>query len=664
MKLARERLPASISRSLGITWNREEEPVIRCGGKHGKNAPTASRIKTSAAGRNSRAISKGEGTFFRLPAWFSDRRLLCVVRSPALCAALFAALCCCPIAAAQDIGRPRVQGALIDDLDAKGKAKGKAIVLPAPGGVIQFEALENAAEIQQAPPKSAFAQFSARLDRELNFVARVCKLSPEERKSLETVRGEIIGQFKPLLERAGGGQAGAGQAGNAPPGGGVQRMAAVNGQVVVINPAGVAEFVIPDRILHAQVDLAVNASLSKQQLATLEAERKRLEQQMQQAHVLALLAAIDEAMLLSDEQAQRLRAYLEANWRPVWGQVVSGGQLSASGATPLQTAKMRGLGGVFDLFDADLEPLLNPVQIAAWREMRTLRLDVRIVAQPPADRRAIVLRRIRVAPGPAIAEGEAAAPQAVVQVPVQRAQPAAGGRPLAEQAAATADQPPIIHSPKELSLLLELLVADVDAATQLSPQQRETLLLAGKLDMLHYRNQREEQAREALERADEAPGNQRRRVQTESVAAANPFAEENSRFRKALASRLSAEQLAKLAADERRRWELRRAAALQSLAAEFSEAAKMTSAQHDALAAELAAALDERLPPDGAETLQADSQSMALACILNLGRLELRPLVEEDQWDAVERKLVELSQIAIRAEAIRRQREATHKPGT
>lgn len=563
------------------------------------------------------------------------RRSLRKVRSPALWAALLAVLCCCPIAAAQEPGRPQPGGVLINDLPEAQEAN------------------------MMAPVKSPFEEFSARLDRELNFVGRACRLSPEERKSLDAVRDEIIAQFKPLLER----QA---PAGRAQAGGGVQRMAAVNGQVVVINPAGVAEFLIPDRIIHAQVDLAVNASLPKERLAALEAERKRLEHKLQQAHVLALLAAIDEAMLLSDEQRQRFHAYLEANWRPVWGQLVPGGLISAFGATPLQTAKARGLGGAFDLFDADLEPLLNPVQIAAWREMRTLRLDVPLFAQV-ADRRAIVLRRIRIAPGAAIAQGgvapaavpPAAAPRAVVQVPIQRAQPAAGGRPLAEAELATPAQPPIVDPPKELSLLLDLLVEHVASAAELSPQQRETLLLAGKLDILHYRKQREEQAREAFERADEAPGNQRRRNQTESLAASNPFAAADSRFRKAIASRLSAEQTARRAAVERRRRQMRRETVIQSLAAEFGEAAKLTAAQQDALAAELAAALDEQLPPDADEALETDSQSLALACITNLGRQELRPLVEDDQWDAIERKLVELSRIAIQADAVRRRHKAT-----
>jgi len=99
------------------------------------------------------------------------------------------------------------------------------------------------------------------------------------------------------------------------------------------------EVLVPDRIIQSQVELAVETVLSKERRAALAAERQRMEEKSRQAHVLALAAAVDEAMLLSDDQLERLSDYLYDNWRPVWGQV-SASQLSAPRATPLQSAAL------------------------------------------------------------------------------------------------------------------------------------------------------------------------------------------------------------------------------------------------------------------------------------------------------------------------------------
>ena len=119
-----------------------------------------------------------------------------------------------------------------------------------------------------------------------------------------------------------------------------------------------------------------------------------------------------------------------------------------------------------------------------------------------------------------------------VMLPIQPA-PAAGGRPLAEAERASPNHPPAVEPPKELAMLLELLVEDAALAAGLSEAERETLVLAGKLDINRYRADRETELRERFEHADEAPGNEKPRVQTETAAAWNPFADANSRFRKA-----------------------------------------------------------------------------------------------------------------------------------
>lgn len=539
-------------------------------------------------------------------------------------------VCCwCGMAAAQERELPRRGSVLINDLP--GAAAPARLVVP----------LSDVPEaVLGAPVDSPFELFCERLDGELSFVARACQLTPEERQAVAAVRDEIVGQFKPLLQRQAAGQA---------PGAAVQRMAAVNGQVVVLDARGAAQVLIPDRIIRAQVDLAVNAALSKERLATLEGERQRMERKSRWGRVLALAAAVDEAMLMSDEQFARLCDYLADNWRPVWAQV-SAGPFLAYGATPLQTAKARGLGGVFDLFDAALEPLLRPAQMAAWREMRTLHIEAQAPIVVPPNRllwnnRQIQVRGARAARivRPAngallVIQAGAAAP---VAVPIQPA-PAAGGRPLAEGERAAPGQPPIVEPPRELAMLLELLVEDAALTAELSKDQRETLLLAGKLDIQRYRAEREAELRERFEQVDEAPGNEKPRVQTETVAASNPFSSPNSRFRKALASRLSNEQLQRLAQVERKRCELRREAVVQTFVRDFDERMKLTADQWDALAD----AFRQRLPPVAGDHAEPDAISDAAACIEHVSSAELRGHFDESQWPAAEQILNELKQAA------------------
>jgi hypothetical protein len=193
-------------------------------------------------------------------------------------------------------------------------------------------------------------------------------------------------------------------------------------------------------------------------------------------------------------------------------------------------------------------------------------------------------------------------------------------------------------------MLLELLVEDAASAAELSDAERETLVWAGKLDINRYRAERETELRERFERADEAPGNEKPRVHTETAAARNPFAAADSRFRKALASRLSEKQLARLAEAGRKRRERAREAAVQMLVRQFDERARLTNEQWDALAD----ALRRRLPPLAGDGAEPDASRDALVCIGQLGKGELRRVVDADQWPLAEEKLNELKQATIR----------------
>ncbi|HVW36510.1 MAG TPA: hypothetical protein VHB99_04365, partial [Pirellulales bacterium] len=215
-------------------------------------------------------------------------------------------------------------------------------------------------------------------------------------------------------------------------------------------------------------------------------------------------------------------------------------------------------------------------------------------------------------------------------------------RPAAERQATDAGEAPAVSPPRELTLLLNLLVEDAVATGQLSDAEREILLLAGKLDLGRYCAEENAMSHELLRPAQDKQRNRQLPGQpSETAAARNPFAAADSRFRKALASRLDEQQLARLAAADRKRRELRREAAVQSLVRQLDEAAKLTSAQWDALAAAI-----RRRQELSAAAIADDFQSESDACVSWLAKSDLQPIVDADQWPALEQKLIELKRVA------------------
>jgi hypothetical protein len=491
-------------------------------------------------------------------------------------------------------------------------------------------------EADAADVKVQLEAFHERLDRELRFVGRACELTPEQKASLDERTRAIRDKLTAIVGRFAvkGGRIAIPNA----------RIAAVEGQVVVIDAQGQVRAAISDGQIRRQLDAAVQAALAPECVATLTIQRDWIEGQKKRAHVLSLLAAIDEAMLLAPLQRDRFRDYLEPNWRPAWEQIVSGSQWPAA-ATPLQTAKSRGLGGIFDLFDADLEPLLTAPQLAAWREMRTLSINAAGVGLAGGGLRpgAAILRgrvngRIVVAQG-AIAPAPRAAPVRIVPAPPvePRQSVLARGQKLAEPAGV-----PAIEPPPELALYLALLIADVATEAQLSEEQAETLLLAGQLDIKRYQDERAKAAEELLQQARAAGANVRIVARAEPLAASNPFAQAASRYQKALGAKLSEDQLRRLAAAGRARRERLREAAVETFVDEFNERLLLTSRQWNALAE----ALGRRLPPISEESLKTPVREELLNCFASLGAEELRALVDDDQWPAAELKLEQLKRIA------------------
>jgi hypothetical protein len=543
-------------------------------------------------------------------------------------AALISAACWCGLAAAQEPGRPRKEGVLIDDLPGKDDLRRIGAEIRHAEAVVELQML---LEVQQAQLKTQVEQFRESAERELNFIGRACPLAPDERQALDKAVAKMKGEFESLLfKQARGGNVQMG---------GAQRMAVANGRIVAPDARGDLITFSPGALACAQLEVAVRDALSKESLAKLEAERERRKKRAQAAGALAVLAAIDEAVLLDGGQVEAFRDYLGDNGTPVRVQLAAIKSARAA-ATPLQLARARLLSVVVDRLDVRFARSLRPAQFAIWCELSEWRRMMRESnAQQP---KRVAMRRVRKVGGKLVVE--AVAPPN--PPPARLARAALGERNLAEQDRAVTVSAPAAEPPRELTLLLNLLVEDAATVGQLSEEQRETLLLAGKLDLGHYCAEEEARAREAPRPAQDEQRNQQLPPQSQPAATRNPFAAADSRFRKALASRLDQEQLARLAVADRKRRELRREAAVQSLVRQLDEAAKLTSAQWDALADAI-----RRRQQLSAAAVADDFQSESDACVSWLAKADLQPILDADQWSAVEQKLIELKRAASAAAA-------------
>lgn len=537
--------------------------------------------------------------------------------------AMISAACWCCLAAAQEPGGPRAEEALINDLPSKDdirrieaeKQRAEALV----------EQLQIMLELQQTQRKTEVEQFRESAERELNFISRACPLAPEERQALDKALAKMNDEVESLLSKQARDKNVQLK--------GVQRMAAVNGGIVALDARGDLKTFSPGALACAQIEVAVRDALSKESLAKLEAERERRKKRAQAAGALAVLAAIDEAVLLDGGQVEAFRDYLGDNGTPVRVQLAAIKSARAA-ATPLQMAKARLLGIVVDRLDVSFARSLRPAQFAIWCELSEWR---RIMRESNAQQPKRVVARRRIVDGKLVVEAVAPGNSP----PAQLARAALDERTLAEQDRAETVSAPVLEPPWELTLLLNLLVEDAAAAAQLSDAERETLLLAGKLDLSRYCSERESTLRDLLQESPDALRDRQLARQAETAATRNPFAAADSRFRKALASRLDQEQLARLAEADRKRRELRREAAVQSLVRQLDEVAKLTSAQWDALAAEI-----RRRQELSAAEVADDFQSELDACVSWIAKTDLQPILAADQWPAAEQKLIELKRAA------------------
>lgn len=533
-------------------------------------------------------------------------------------AAMISAVCWCGFADAQEPGRPRMQGVLVDDLRGKAKVNEDAVE-----EMLAEELVMQLVAADAAPPNTELERCREQIDVELRFIARALTLTPDERQLLNEVGEELSQVIAGALAK---------------------RAAKVQPRIVgprqaprverrFVPPGALRQGFFSDEEVRQAVDVAIGGHLSSEILAKLEAEREHLGDRIQVAGVLALLSAMDEAILLDARQRGVFRDFLEPNWQPVWRHFASN-RVLGSAATPLQAAKARSLGSLISDLDQHLARTLRQAQLDIWRELDVRRQVQQAFKQQEVKR--VVVRRMREADGKVVEQIVR-----VVPPPARQAAPALVGFIAPEQLRPSIANAPAVESPKELTLLLNLLVEDAAATGRLSDEQRETLLLAGKLDLGRYCAEKEARLRDLFQEAPDALRNRQLALQADSAATENPFAAAGSRFRKALASRLDEEQLARLAEADRKRRELRREAAVQSIVRQLDEAAKLTTAQWDALADAI-----RRRQQLSAAAVADDFQSESDACASWLAKADLQPIVDADQWPAVEQKLIELKRVA------------------
>lgn len=320
--------------------------------------------------------------------------------------------------------------------------------------------------------------------------------------------------------------------------------------------------------------------------------RERLEAFRKQASALALVSVLDECLSLTGDQRDRLGKSLlkpesDAWWRPKNPAAV----LDTSDKRMLDGFSGGGLGG-FIVPDVDMRRVLLPAQ---WEVFSVLR--------QPCMEEVLVERRIANGAAPAAA---------IAQKRVLRRGPF------------------LDNDPDWLTQCLAARVASIEAACQLTSQQRQKLLLAGRLDL-----------EPALKNSPvQDPGQVERDVIFQRIVASGGpmplviagFDQEASYFKKALCGRLTAEQKQRLTSAERERRAFRGRARVAALVVGIERAAS--------LSAEECAALSAVLNDTAGSADSADSPVELLRAISRLPEVALRPVLAGDHDASVALRVI------------------------
>ncbi len=212
-----------------------------------------------------------------------------------------------------------------------------------------------------------------RLRVELEVVERICELTPEQIAAAEQREDERLERAKEYFSQQFSRRGVARRIEFAPNG----RLHMQRGRTV-----DVAAEASTDELsaLGASVIESVNADIRREFPAPvverLAAERKRIAEKARQAQACSLVAAMDEVLLLSDEQRDKLCRLIDSLWKDSWKSISVDSRLASAAPalreSALACARFRGLASAFDLPDSALTPLLRPAQWDVWKGLRAL----------------------------------------------------------------------------------------------------------------------------------------------------------------------------------------------------------------------------------------------------------------------------------------------------
>jgi hypothetical protein len=460
------------------------------------------------------------------------------------------------------------------------------------------------------------------LVREVQFMTKVCELSPDESETLLAAGQQLAANRAHRM---------------------VTRVRVVNGRAVV-------EAESPSAAMRRDLTPLLKA-VSHTAWERFDAERERLDLCHKRAAIFASVAELDEAVLLSSEQRRKLCELLTSRGDAWWLPSIAKAALLPGEQTQDALIASGNLGG-FGVPSVELEAILRPWQMARYDELQrpaTEELAQQVAGQARRARLPAAAVRVPIVPVPLLP-----APQAPpgMAPPAPKAVPAAGFAPAAGivQAPQMLQRRIVRRSPtpeeqrRSLDANLGRLVEDLDVSCGLTEIQRQKLLLAGRLDINDH-----------FDRAapsDKLPDDQRMLIEAVRVSLAVSrmpgalFGAADSAYQKALRNQLFDEQRQKLAAVERARYEFRRQALIEVVVVGFARAAALTSTQCDALSGILHDVLGTSR--DEAKT---NWRAECLRRIVEIPEANFNALFFDFQWAGAKRQQAQLAQAAAQLEA-------------
>ncbi|HWB13296.1 MAG TPA: PDZ domain-containing protein [Pirellulales bacterium] len=455
-------------------------------------------------------------------------------------------------------------------------------------GRVQVALVGEAAEPDAAILREA-------LDREVQFITKVAELTPTEREQLKQDGAQVIERRGNLLAR--------------------RNNLAARRVVVVVNGQNqmrqVSQPETPDQLVRRELTPVLKA-ISRDAWEKFDAERALLDERRQRADVLAHVAALDEALILTGDQREKFSNLLCEHGARMWSRRDSDG----TAAYPAQLClNVRQALDLVDVPEAQRQEIVRPSQEAAYKLMQT----------------PVQLETVFVEPRP---EANQLAAQAGLQALLMRQMQrkvVRHGLPPAEER-------------QRLQSLVERMVEHLALVVHLDEAQRQKLLLAGKLDIeRHFQPDagREESSPDGITTVVQIA------IAGAKVQLPPIFTDSGSVFQKTLHSRLSAEQLETFAEAERQRGRFHRQAVLAALAVALSNRAALTHAQAEQVEERLA---QEMAAPADADDLAAWRRA-TLTQLIALRPEEIRPLVDDWQWPSAREYVKELAATARDLEA-------------